>query len=100
MTGPRSGLEIRSSTPADFFLVLPLDHEERAADRACELRLLLRKFEARRELGRDLHPVGELEADGALLLVVERVQHVDREAALVEHEGPADVLDVKLRRLE
>src|SRR6266516_2964427 len=80
--------------------VLSFDHEERAADRACELRLLLRQLEARRELGRDLHPVGELEADGSLLLVVERVQHVDRQPALVEHVRPADVLDLKLRRLE
>jgi hypothetical protein len=36
-----------------IFSVLSLDHEERAADRVCELRLLLREFEARRELGRE-----------------------------------------------
>src|SRR6201999_3204331 len=86
-----------SSRPSS---VLALDHEERSTDRAGQLRLLPRKFEPRRELGRDFHPVGELESDGALLVVIDGVHHVDRQAALVEHVGDADVLDLKLRRLE
>ena len=47
-----------------------------------------------------LHPFGELEPDRSLLRFVERVQHVDREPALVEHVGPPDVLDLEGRRLE
>src|SRR5947207_620007 len=65
--------------------VLALDHEERSADGTGKLRLLLRKFEVWRKLGRDFHAIGEFEADGPLLLVIDRVHHVDREAALVEH---------------
>src|SRR5262245_27655880 len=78
--------------------VLSLDREERPADRAGELGLLFRELEARRELGRNLHPGGELESDGPLLLVVDRVHHVDREAALVEHVRHADVLDLERGR--
>src|SRR5438270_1175292 len=79
--------------------VLAFYHEVRAADRPGELRLLSCELE-RAELGGHLHPFGEFEPDRSLLRVVERVQDVDREPALVEHVGPPDVLDLEGRRLE
>jgi hypothetical protein len=53
-----------------------------------------------RGLLRDLHPVRELEADGALPAVLDGVEHVDRQARLVEHVGPADALDLEGRHLQ
>src|SRR6516164_5774481 len=88
------------NSSAERRLVLALDHEERSADGAGKLRLLGRELEARRQLRRHFHSVGELESDGPLLLVIDRVHHVDREAALVEHVRHADVLDLKRGRLE
>ena len=52
------------------------------------------------ELLGDVHPVGELEPDRPLAAVVERVHHVDRQAALVEDVGHPDVLDLERGRLE
>src|SRR3954447_1155120 len=80
--------------------VLVLDHEVGAADRSGQLRLLPRELEAVGELFRHLHPVGELEADRALAAVLDGVQDVDRQAALVEDVGPADALDLERGGLE
>jgi len=44
--------------PVSWQSVLALDHEERAADGAGQLRLLPRELEVRGELGRDLHAIG------------------------------------------
>src|SRR5690348_14659108 len=46
--------------------VRPLDHEEGAADRAGQLRLLAGELEPGGQLLGHLHPVGQLEAHGAL----------------------------------
>ena len=54
----------------------------------------------RRELVGHVHPVGQLEADRPLAAVVDRVHHVDRQAALVEDVGHPDVLDLERRRLQ
>src|SRR5581483_8666906 len=80
--------------------VLVLDDEVGAADGAGQLRLLTGELELVRQLGRNFHPVGELEPDRPLALVVDGVQHIDRQTALVEDVGPADALDVELGRLE
>src|ERR1041385_2170288 len=79
--------------------VLLLDDEERAADGARELGLLARELEGR-QLGRDLHPLAELEAHRALAAGRQRVQHVDGEAVLVEHLGPADAVDLEVGGLQ
>src|SRR5689334_4594040 len=79
--------------------VLALDDEVGAADRAGELRLLPRELEAGQLVG-DLHAVRELEPDGPLAAVRERPEDVDRQARLVEDVGPADAVDLELRRLE
>ena len=49
---------------------------------------------------RQLDAVGQLESYGALLRVVERVDDVDRQPALVEHVRSLDVLDLQHRDLE
>src|SRR5262245_6307026 len=74
--GDRAALHASTRASAS---VLALDDEERSADGAGKLRLLLRKFEAWRELRRDFHPVGQFEPDGPLLLVINRVHHIDGE---------------------
>src|SRR6478735_4572994 len=79
--------------------VLALDDEVGAADRAGELRLLPRELEAG-QLVRDVHAVRELEPDRTLAAVGERPEHVDRQPGLVEDVGPADAVDLELRRLE
>src|SRR6187431_1402608 len=88
---PRARHPIRS--------VLVLDDEVGAADRAGELRALPGELELRELLGL-VHAVGELEPDGPLAAVFDRVHHVDREAALVEDVRHADAIDLKGRRLE
>ena len=46
--------------------VLAFDYEEGAAPHPCELRLLARQLEARRQLLGNFHALGELEPDRAL----------------------------------
>jgi hypothetical protein len=50
--------------------VFAFDHEERATNRAGQLRFLLSELESRRELGGHFHAVGELEPNGPLLRIV------------------------------
>jgi hypothetical protein len=42
-------------------------------------------------------PFAELEPDGPLAGVVDRIDHIDRYSALVEDLGDLDVLDLKRR---
>src|SRR5262249_1957200 len=97
---PVWGINVRSSTSRTRRSVLALDDEVRATDRAGELGPLANELEPVGTLLRDLHPVRELEADGSLPGVLERVEHVDGQARLVEHVGPADALDLEGRRLQ
>jgi DNA-binding transcriptional LysR family regulator len=61
---------------------------------------LARELELRGDFLRHVHAVGELDADRPLATVVDGVQDVDREPALVEHVGPADVLDLEAGRFQ
>src|SRR6185437_12693968 len=79
---------------------LVLYYKVGTADGSGQLRFLSRELEPRGELRGDFHPVRELEPNSPLLGIVEGVQHVDRQTALVEDVGPSDVLDLEDRRLE
>src|SRR4051812_17613675 len=87
-------------TPSLARSVLVLEDEIRTADGAGQLRLLPCELEFRRKLLRDLHPVRELEPDGPFSSVIDGVQHVDRQATLVEDVRPADVLNLEGSGLE
>src|SRR4051794_770545 len=100
MRGTLSARATWYGAPAGRASVLTLDHEEGAADRAGELRLLPRELEAGCQFLGDLHPLGELEPDRALLPGRQAVHHVDRQSGVVEHVCHPESVDLEGRRLE